>query len=542
MRPVFPLANRPDGDDRRPHLAQTKRLPDWHPLDNTNGLFLRLPISLGIMRLGIDFGTTRTIVVQVDRGNYPVVGFTDAAGDFCEYFPSLVGETDGRLHYGFDALATPDATLVRSFKRVMASPGVNPETPVTVGSVQVGILDLLVGYLSALRAALAADSTIEVPADAVLDAVVAVPAHAHSAQRFITLEAFRRAGFNVVAMLNEPSAAGFEYTHRQGKTVSSRRTRVLVYDLGGGTFDASLVDVSGRDHVVLDSIGVNRLGGDDFDEVLAGMALAQVGKDAEELGVAGYFDLLEECRAAKERLAPQTKRIALEVAGEPVTIVVDDFYAAVSPLAERTIAAMAPLVDGLDAGLAEVAGIYLVGGSSGLPLVPRALRAHYGRRVHRSPYPAASTAIGLAIAADPESGFSLTDRLSRGFGVFREGAGGATVQFDALLSRSERVSATSDIVVTRRYRAAHNVGWFRFVEYATLSESGDPKGEVVPFAEVLFPFDASLEGRADLAGVTVQRLGSGPLVEESYTIDPHGIIAVRLTNLDTEYTHETVLR
>ena len=75
--------------------------------------------------------------------------------------------------------------------------------------------------------------------------VVSVPAHAHGAQRFLTLEAFRRAGFEVVSMINEPSAAGFEFTHRQARAVTSRRNLVLVYDLGGGTFDASVVQVEG---------------------------------------------------------------------------------------------------------------------------------------------------------------------------------------------------------------------------------------------------------------------------------------------------------
>ena len=171
-----------------------------------------------------------------------------------------------------------------------------------------------------------------------------------------------------------------------------------------------------------------------------------------------------------------------------------------------------------------------------------ALRERFGRRVHRSPYPAASTAIGLAIAADDAAAFSLTDRLSRGFGVFRERSGGATVSFDALLAREEKVSARVDVVVTRRYRAAHNVGWFRFVEYSAVDEHGEPQGDIVPFADVVFPFDPALQDGRELREVPVERREHGPLVEEAYTIDPHGIVSVRITDLSTGYSRIEALR
>ncbi len=489
------------------------------------------------MHFGIDFGTTRTIVATVDRGNYPVVSFDDTVGDSHDYFPSVVADVDGRLVYGFEALAAGGLghPMVRSFKRTLADPWVNANTAVQVGDRQVSMLELLTGFLKAIRAALAEASSLELPVDAPAEAVIAVPAHAYSAQRFVTLEAFRGAGFNVMAMINEPSAAGFEYTHRKGKTVTSKRTRVIVYDLGGGTFDASLVDVRGLAHEVLDSTGINHLGGDDFDAVLADMALGQAGLGQEALGVHGYFELLDECRGVKERLSPQTKRMVIELNDTPVTVLVDDYYEAVTPLVQRTLDAMLPLVGGLDAELTDVAGIYLVGGASGLPLVSRMLRDTFGRRVYRSPYPAASTAIGLAIAADDTSGFSLSDRLSRGFGVFREGESGQLLQFDELLSRDARISATEAVQVQRVYRAAHNIGWFRFVEYASSNEHGDPKGDLVPFAEVIFPFDASLQGRPDLREVPVEHSNQWPLIEETYTIDPHGIIEVRLANIDGGY-------
>ena len=495
------------------------------------------------MALGVDLGTTRTIVAFGDRGNYPVVTFTDEHGDVHEFFPSVVAaDAEGQLHYGFAALAVAErqgATLLRSFKRALADPGTNPATTIRVGAVQLPLIELLTGFGAALRTALTTASNA--PAEALGECpqvVVSVPAHAHGAQRFLTLEAFRRAGFEVVSMINEPSAAGFEFTHRQAKAVTSRRNLVLVYDLGGGTFDASVVQVEGTRHEVLASLGINRLGGDDLDELLAELVMRTAEIPVGTLSDREVSALLDECRDAKERLSPQTKRMGIDVAGQLVTLPVETFYAAATPLVARTLEVMSPLVGALGeegADLGTVAGIYLVGGSSALPLVPRLLRERFGRRVHRSPYPAASTAIGLAIAGDVEAGYCLTDRLSRGFGVFREREGGRAIGFDEIFPPELMVTPGQRVTRTRRYAAAHNVGWFRFVEYSAVDEHVEPRGDLSPFAEVLFPFDPHLQGcdATQLSGIPVHRREPGPLVEESYTVDEHGIVEVCLRDLDT---------
>lgn len=495
------------------------------------------------MRLGVDFGTTRTIVAVADRGNYPVVAFEDPVGDSHDFVPSVAAWHDGGLVFGHSAVHAwreHRAPVARSFKRLLGAPTVNADTPVGFGDVQVPLIDVLTGFLAALAGSLREHSTLAGRLDGPLQAAVAVPAHAYGAQRFLTLHAFRAAGFEVTAMLNEPSAAGFEYTHRHARTVTANRTRVIVYDLGGGTFDASLVGVRGTRHDVTASVGLNHLGGDDFDLALATCALAAAGR----ADAAADAELLEECRDAKERLTPQSRRVVVDVDEAPVSVPVDGFYASTEPLVEATFDAMAPLVGRLDDGspdLTEVAGIYLVGGGSALPVIPRRLRERFGRRVHTSPYPAASTAIGLAIAADEESGYTLEDRLSRGFGVFREGGEGTEISFDELIGRDERVSADHAVELTRCYRAAHNLGWFRFVEYADLDVRGEPKGELVPFAELVFPFDPELQDGRDLRGIDVIRPGHGPLVEERYVIDRHGIVEVRITDLDTGFSQVTTL-
>lgn len=182
------------------------------------------------MQLGVDFGTTRTIVARADRGNYPVVSFTDSDADTHEHFPSLVALRGADLVFGFDALAAArdGAPHLRSIKRLLGEPGVNADTPVLIGDREFPLLPVLSGFLSALRVALSTSSNIAGELAPSTPTVASVPAHARSVQRFLTLEAFRQAGFDIVGLVNEPSAAGFEYTHRQGRTLTSCRNQVLV--------------------------------------------------------------------------------------------------------------------------------------------------------------------------------------------------------------------------------------------------------------------------------------------------------------------------
>jgi molecular chaperone DnaK (HSP70) len=522
------------------------------------------------VRLGVDFGTTHTVVAYADRGNYPVLSFADEAGDFHEWFPSIVAETSGRLHFGFEALALSegeaaadrpaDCVVVRSFKRLLGDLHAIPSTPVRVGALSLTLGELIGAFLSALKCAILTASNLppELKAKAertrVIEAVIAVPAHAHGAQRFVTLDAFRRAGFTPIAMLNEPSAAGFEFAHRHSTALNARRDHVVVYDLGGGTFDASLVRMRGKHHEVLGTAGLGQLGGDDFDRVLLDCVLESAGLAESALSERAYGRLLEQCCEAKERLSPSSRKLAIDLeaalgAGQDpsqVAIPVDKFYDACTPLVERTVETMLPVMASFEGALtadasagSNIAGIYVVGGASSLPLVPRQLRKHFGRRVHKSPYPSAAVAIGLAIASDDALGFELADRYAHTFGVFREGAEGLQIIFDPIFTRETSVPSRSGHVLSfrRSYRAAHNVGHFRFLECTAVSSDGRPCGDVVPSGDVFFPFDATLREEAlDLAAVPVQRtVGRGPHIEEEYTLDEHGMVAVTIRNIDADY-------
>src|SRR6266850_5252884 len=204
--------------------------------------------------------------------------------------------------------------------------------------------------------------------------------------------------------------------HRFRETVTSKREYVLVYDLGGGTFDASLIHMEGRANEVITSSGISRLGGDDFDGAIAQLVLAKRGSGT-------LTDhLLDEVRQQKESLTPNTRKFVVD----DTVIPIDEVYDACLPLVEQTLAAMEPAMRDPRRGSDEVswselAGIYVVGGASSFPPVYRALREKFGaHRVRRSPHPFGSCAIGLAIHLDDRAGYKLKERLTRHFGVFRE--------------------------------------------------------------------------------------------------------------------------
>jgi molecular chaperone DnaK (HSP70) len=506
------------------------------------------------MLLGIDFGTTRTVVAAVDRGNYPTVSFQREDGDTLDWYPSVMAARGDELLFGFDAAGKqgePDWRLLRSFKRQLGAVG--PDEPIEIGGRKTTALDLLTSFLSQLRQDLLARSNLRVKSREKLQAMVSAPANANSNQRFITLEAFRRAGFELRGMMNEPSAAGIEYAHHLASGGgAAKRDALVVYDLGGGTFDSSVISLVERDHEVLSSEGIARLGGDNFDIILLDLALKEAGID--EVSDAALIRLLEECRHKKESLHPNTRRITidlgqgLEGAGE-VAVAVNDFYNECRPLVESTIEAMEQVMEksaraaGFD--LHESAAVYLVGGSSDLPLVARLLRERYGRQVRRSPYPHAATAIGLAIAADTEAGYKLRERFTRNFGVWRERDDGRSIAFDVLFEKDTPLPAKGDPPLrrVRRYAPAHNAGYFRYLECGRVDKAGQPQGDIAPWDEIIFPFDPKLQTDNGLKDASVTRgHPRGNIVEEVYSCDHNGIIEVEIADVTNHFSRRYRLR
>jgi molecular chaperone DnaK (HSP70) len=512
------------------------------------------------MRLGIDFGTTRIIVAFVDRGNYPVVSFSGPDGVDREWFPPLVAVKDQERVYGWDAWAAqqePGWTVVRSLKRALE--GAGPETLVEVANQTVPMLQLLSELCANLRVNLLEHSNLPSAKGGLLEVMLGVPANANSNQRFLTAEAFRRAGFSVLGLLNEPSAASIEFGHRdRGTRQKKTETQILVYDLGGGTFDASLVSMDDNEQGVIASEGIGSLGGDDFDETLAELALDAAGIGAEErdgLSQAEMFHLHEECRAQKESLHPNTRNISVDLsvvreAWPQVSLPVARFYERCQLLVQETLNATEDLLAAhgygplgtsamTQVGEQSLEALYVTGGGSELPIVARMLREVFGRRVRRSAYTRSATAIGLAIQADAQAGYILRDKFTRHFGVWREADEGRTVIFDPLFSKGKQLPSRGEppLVESRQYTPAHNIGHFRYLECSHLTEDGRPAGDITVWDDIRFAFDPSLREISDLSRVPVTHLGGGVQLEaeESYSCDAGGTVKVTISDLTEGY-------
>ena len=251
------------------------------------------------MRIGIDFGTTRVVVASVDRGNYPLVNFEAADGQMYDWFPSVVAARGRTRLYGWDAVAVQDDdtwTTARSLKRLLRTAGPHSELQLAGQSLPVRLL--LSEMMASLRTQLLERSNLGASAAEPLEAMIGVPANANSNQRFLTEEAALEAGFSVLGVVNEPSAAAIEFAYRNSAERKNRAgSGLLVYDLGGGTFDVSLVVMGETEHAVKASDGIPNLGGDDFDEILAALVLE----------TAGY-----QGRSHPSRKAPTVRRVPRE--------------------------------------------------------------------------------------------------------------------------------------------------------------------------------------------------------------------------------------
>ena len=228
-----------------------------------------------MMRIGIDFGTTRVVVAAVDRGNYPIVYFETPDGQMRDWFPPIVAINGDKRLYGWEAIGVQDEagwTILRSPKRALRTAG--PKSSLQVEDHSIPLRQLMAEMMAHLKAQLLEHSNSGAESNERLEVMLGVPANANSNQRFMTEEAANAAGFTVLGLMNEPSAAAIEYAYRNSAERKHRAGgSLLVYDLGGGTFDVSLVRLGEQEHSVEASDGIPNLGGDDFDEILADLAL-----------------------------------------------------------------------------------------------------------------------------------------------------------------------------------------------------------------------------------------------------------------------------
>jgi len=502
------------------------------------------------VRIGIDFGTTRIVVAAADRGNYPLVTFEAPDGRVRDWFPSLVAISADKRAYGWDALeqqGKPDWTIVRSLKRFLKS--ADPSSALEISGQRLNLSVLITEMMVALRRELMDRSTLGARKYDRLQVMLGVPANANSNQRFLTQDAARAAGFEVLGLLNEPSAAAVEFALRNSSDRKNRgKGGLLVYDLGGGTFDVSLVAMGEAEHSVVASDGIPDLGGDDFDEILALLALAEAGRPRQaenSLTPAEWYLLFDECREKKESLNPSSRKITVDLErvrkdwGE-VTIGVDAFYERCRPLVE----ASRKVAEALLAAHPDHAidTLYLTGGGSELPSVARLLRETFGRRVQRSAYMRSATAIGLAIRAEGHEDRPLRDQFTKNFGVWREADEGRNVVFDILFPRGIKLPSKGEepLRIVRSYRPMHNIGYFRYLECAQLGADNQPEGEISNWDEIRVPFDPELRDSVDLSDQPIRRCAPPRevLIEEEYTCDANGDVEVKIRDKVTQQTNE----
>jgi molecular chaperone DnaK (HSP70) len=490
------------------------------------------------------------VVARADRGNYPLVNFEAADGRVRDWFPSLLAVSGDKRAYGWEALeqqGKPGWTIVRSLKRWLKDAG--PYSALEIAGQRLNLSLLMTEMMMALRRELMDKSTLGASKYDRLQVMLGVPANANSNQRFLTQEAARSAGFEVLGLLNEPSAAALEFACRNS---SDRKGRVkgglLVYDLGGGTFDVSLVALGEAEHSVIASDGIPDLGGDDFDEILAMLALAEAGKPEQtrdSLTAAEWYLLCDECREKKESLNSSSRKITVDLERvrkdwREVSIGVDAFYERCRPLVE----ASRRIVEALLAARPDHAidTLYLTGGGSELPPVARVLREAFGRRVRRSAYMRSATAIGLAIRAEGHEDRPLRDQFTKNFGVWREADDGRNVVFDIIFPRGVKLPSRGEepLRSVRSYCPVHNIGHFRYLECAQLGENNQPEGEISNWDEIRVAFDPRLRGSADLADQPVRRFTPPQelLIEEEYTCDANGDVEVRIRDKITQQTNE----
>ena len=502
------------------------------------------------MRIGIDYGTTRIVVAAVDRGNYPLVHFEAPDGRDYDWFPSLLAVSGDQRLYGWEAherQGQPGWASFRSLKRLLKDAG--PRSMIDLAGQELDISQLMTEMMAALRRQLLEKSTLGARKFDKLEAMLGVPANANSNQRFLTQESAREAGFEVLGLLNEPSAAAVEFAFRNG---GERRNRgeggLLVYDLGGGTFDVALVTLGDSEGEVIASDGIPNLGGDDFDDALALLALAEAKKPAPDeptLTPAEHYTLFEECREKKESLNPNSRKITIDLERvrrnwKEVSFGVDAYYERCRPLIESTRTIVENLLKGHPEHAIDT--LYVTGGGSELPPVARILRETFGRHVKRSAYMRSATAIGLAIRAEGHEDHPLRDRFTTNFGVWREADEGRNVIFDVIFPRGIKLPSRGGepLRMLRSYRPVHNIGYFRYLECAHLGADNQPEGEISNWDEIRVPFDPGLRDSTDLTQQPVHRFvpPEGLLIEEEYICDAGGGVEVRIRDKITQQTNE----